>query len=486
MNKKQTYNLARTLTLGPLFCLAACTVGPDFTPPDLSSVMQDEWQLKAGETERFSQIRQPESAWWRQFSDAELASLIGRLHESSLPLAKARERIVEVNARQGVIEADRRLQLAAALGYTHVYTGDDVVSRQAIPPGKNLDIYSTGLIAGWELDLWGRTARLLEAGEQDIRMSYADYHGMLVSLAAELSLAYFEVRTLEARLINVRENLALQQRTRELAQSRYDAGTGSALEVTRADRLISSTRAYLPEFERNLAVAKNRIRVLLGVPPREQVLSSGPMPAVPELIGVGLPVDLATRRPDIKRALYHYHAAVARIGAAQAEKYPAISLSGTVMLSTDSLAGLFDGDALMYTLGSDLRFPIFTGKRIEATVAVRESQAEQARYDLEQQIVEALSEVENAATGVIRTQQKVRELEQAELFASRSVDLADELYQVGLGDLYQVLDNQQHLIIIQERLLLARQQALSEVVALYRALGGGWEQASSEDTRVQP
>ncbi|MCG6930898.1 MAG: TolC family protein, partial [Desulfofustis sp.] len=315
---------------------------------------------------------------------------------------------------------------------------------------------------------------------------YADYHGMLVSLAAELSLAYFEVRTLEARLINVRENLALQQRTRELAQSRYDAGTGSALEVTRADRLISSTRAYLPEFERNLAVAKNRIRVLLGVPPREQVLSSGPMPAVPELIGVGLPVDLATRRPDIKRALYHYHAAVARIGAAQAEKYPAISLSGTVMLSTDSLAGLFDGDALMYTLGSDLRFPIFTGKRIEATVAVRESQAEQARYDLEQQIVEALSEVENAATGVIRTQQKVRELEQAELFASRSVDLADELYQVGLGDLYQVLDNQQHLIIIQERLLLARQQALSEVVALYRALGGGWEQASSEDTRVQP
>jgi outer membrane protein TolC len=104
MNKKQTYNLARTLTLGPLFCLAACTVGPDFTPPDLSSVMQDEWQLEAGETDRFSQIRQPESAWWRQFSDAELASLIGRLHESSLPLAKARERIVEVNARQGVIE----------------------------------------------------------------------------------------------------------------------------------------------------------------------------------------------------------------------------------------------------------------------------------------------------------------------------------------------------------------------------------------------
>jgi multidrug efflux system outer membrane protein len=486
MSLTTTGSLTRSMILSLFLCLQSCMVGPDFNEPDLTTVLQDEWQVQTGEAEQFSAAMQPESEWWQRFQDEELVSLISRLHDSSLALAQARERIVEVNARQGVTEADRRLQLAAALGFTHLETGDEVVSRQAIPPGKNLDIYSTGLIAGWELDLWGRTARLLEAGEQDIRISFVDYHGMLVSLAAELSQTYFELRTLEARLLKVQENLVLQQRTRELAQSRFEAGNGSALEVARSDRLISATRARLPELERGLVVAQNRIKVLLGVPPREQVVSSGPMPTLPALIGIGIPADLVTRRPDIKRAFYRYHAAVARIGATQAEKYPAFSISGMLTLSTDSFSSLFDSDALMYTIGPDLRFPIFTGNRIDATVAVRKSQAEQARIELERQIVQALSEVENAAIGVIRTQQQVRDLEQAQRFARKSVALAEELYQAGLGDLFEVLDNQQQLVGIEESLLLTRQQALSEVVALYRALGGGWEQAAAEDARAEP
>jgi len=473
--------LATIVLMGPLLCLQSCTVGPDYKKPDLAGVMQDKWQ-ETNEGNRFAADRQPDEQWWRQFHDDALTGLVDRLYSSSIPLAQARERIVEVNARQGVVAADRRLQLAAALGYTHAETGDEVASLQAIPPGKTLDIYSTGLTAGWELDLWGRTARLLEAGEQDIRTSYADLHGLQVSLAAELSLAYFEARTVAARIVKVQENLELQQKTRALAQSRYEAGNGSALEVARTDRLISSTRARLPELERSLAVAGNRINVLLGLPPRERVLYPGPLPAVPQLIGVGLPADLVTRRPDIDRALTVYHSAVARIGAAQAAKYPTLAISGTLTLSTDTFDGLFDSDSLMYTLGPGLQFPIFTGGRLEANVGVRKSQAEQARLALEQQIVQALSEVENASVGVVRSLQQTDELNQAEKFAVKSVDLADELYQAGLGDLYQVLDNQQQLVNIQESLLLARQHALSEVVALYRALGGGWQRQAADTT----
>lgn len=475
----KTKSLHLLLITAGFFTLQGCTVGPTFENPDYSTLTPPAWQQAAEGSKQFSVHTLFANRWWEQFEDDGLTELINRLHESSIPLAQARERIVEMNARQGVVGAARQLQLAAALGYTHAETGDEVVSLQAIPAGKTLDIYSAGLTAGWEADLWGRTARLLEAGEQDIRMSHMDYQGMLVSLSAELSLAYFETRTLEARIEKVTRNLEIQEKTKALAQSRYDAGNGSALEVTRSERLIATTRARLPELERSLTVAQNRIKLLLGLPPQESLDFAGRLPAVPKLIGLGLPADLLTRRPDINRALFNYHGAVARIGAAEAEKYPSLSISGTLTLSTDSFGGLFDTEALMYTLGPGLRFPILTGGRITSNIAVRESQAEQARLGLEQQILQALGEVENSSIGVIRTQERVSDLERAEEFAVKSVALADELYQAGLGNLYEVLDNQQQLVSIQEALLLAKQQALSEVVTLYRALGGGWQETAA-------
>ena len=474
----------KVCTTLPLLCMlvlvSGCTVGPDFKQPELSAVMQDTWQATSGGSEQLDRFRQPETDWWRQFHDDALTRLVSRLHASSLALAQARERIVEITARQGIVKADKRLQLAAALGYTRAETGDEAVSLQGIPPGKTLDVYSAGVVAGWEFDVWGRVARLLEAGEEDIRVGYAGYQDMMVSLSAELTLAYIEARTLDARLEKVRENIDLQRKTLGLAQSRFEAGNGSELEVVRTKQLLSSTRSQLPELERGLAVARNRINVLLGVPPKERVLYPGPLPTVPPLIGIGLPLDLITRRPDIRQALHLYHSAVARIGAVEAEKYPALSLSGTLTLSSDSLGGVFDTDSLIYTLGPKLRFPILTGNRIESNIAVRTSQAEQARLGLEQQILSALSEVENAATGVVRSQQRTAELKDAETFAQKSVALSDELYRSGLGDLYQVLDNQRQLVAIQESLLLARQKALSEVVYLYRALGGGWENQAQQ------
>jgi outer membrane protein TolC len=232
----------------------------------------------------------------------------------------------------------------------------------------------------------------------------------------------------------------------------------------------------VPALQRALSVAKNRIKVLLGLPPRDKVLHPGPMPAVPEMIGLGLPADLLTRRPDIRQSFHRFHAAVARIGAAEAERYPSLSLSGTLTLSSDALDGLLDMDTLMYSLGPGIHIPILTGGRIESNIAVRSAQAEQARLAIEQKIVAALAEVENAAQGVIRSQQQADRLASAEKLAIQSVELSDSLYRSGLVDFSDVIDNEQQLVALQESLLLARQQALSEVVRLYRALGGGWEQ----------
>lgn len=476
---------AGTIAFGTLLFLQSCTVGPDYQEPELNTVLQDEWQAENGEKAHFSKNQQPDVQWWQQFDDELLNQLIAKLHSSSLPLAQARERIVEVNAQQGVVGAERRLQLAAALGYTRAETGDEAVSTMGLAPGQTLDVYSAGLVAGWELDLWGRVARLLEAGEQNILSSYAEYQAMLTSLTAELALTYMEARTLQERLVKVKENITLQQKTLELARSSFDAGNGSELAVSRTQRLVSVTKARVPELERQLLVARNKMKVLLGLPPKEKVLSAGSMPRVPMMLGLGLPVDLLVRRPDIRIALHRYHAAVAGVGAAEAEKYPSLSISGTLSLSSDSLGGVFDSDSLIYTLGPGLNFPLLTGSRISSNIAMKESRAEQLRLALEQQILAALSEVENAASGLVRSQQRVKELSLAEEAAIKSVTMADDLYQAGLGDFFQVLDNQQQLVTIQESLLQARQQALSEVIVLYRALGGGWENTTAEQGQRQ-
>jgi multidrug efflux system outer membrane protein len=453
-----------------------CTVGPNYRSPDTSGVMEESWQATAsGAKGRLTEGSQPMTAWWDRFHDEELSGLIKQLLSSNLALAQAEQRIVEVSAQRGVVEADKRLQLAAALGYTRAGAGEKAFSFQGPPAGVTKDLFSAGVTAGWELDLWGHTARLIEAAGADIGASYADYHGLMVSLAAELTQTYVNERTLEARLAMVRQNIDLQEKTLKLAENRYQAGNGTALAVERSKRLLQSTRARIPEIERAQAEAQNRIKALLGLPPSAQVLKPGALPAVPRLIGLGLPADLLVRRPDIRESLYRYHAAVARIGAAEAERYPDLSLSGTLTLSSDTLTDLVDRRSLIYSLGPGLHFPLLTGGRIESTVKVRSAQAQEAQLALQQKIVEALAEVESAGVGVVRSEEQVATLVSAEQSAKKSVQLADTLYRTGLGDLFQVLDNEEELVASQESLLSARQQALSDVVALYRSLGGGWQ-----------
>ena len=461
------------------FCILSlfgCSAGDDFSVPVPDDRMLAPYQPPQSTELSFADSL-PEEKWWSRFQDKQLNTLIEELFTSSLPLEQARQRIAEVSARQGVIGADRQLQLAAALDYTHAETGDEAVSIQGLQPGKTLDVFSVGVTAGWELDLWGRTGRLLEAGEQDVRARIADYNGMLVSLAAELSLAYIDARTVEARMEMVRRNIALQQHSIKLARNRFEAGSSNELGVLRAERQLETGRAMIPELQRLHRLAVSRINTLLGQPPNTITLTKGEMPAVPELIGIGIPADLMTRRPDIQKALSAYHAAVARTGAAEAEQYPTLSLAGNITLSSDSFGGVFDADSLIYTLGPNITLPLFTGGRIKSNIAVRTSIADQARLAMEQKIIEALAEVENSAEGVVRTQERTIRLEEAGSLAEKQVMISTELYRAGLSDYFRVLDSERDLISTEESILLSRQQALNQVVGLYRALGGGWESA---------
>jgi len=471
---KNFVQLGCLLTALSILFLSGCMAGKNYEAPDISRQMAEEWKAPENGTLLDTQ-EQPDTAWWQQFDDEVLTGLVERLAGSNLALAEARERIMEAYTRRGIIRADTQVQAAASASYTHAEAGDEAVSFTGPPPGTSADLFTMGAAAGWEIDLWGRTMHLVTAADADIEAGYADYRSMLVSLSAELTLAYIDLSTLGARLETAQENITLQEKTLELAQARLDSGVGTALVVAQTKRLLQSTRAQVPELSRGITAAQNRIHVLLGLRPGDIQLKPESMPKVPDLIGMGIPMDLMTRRPDISAAALRYRAAVARTGAAEANKYPRLSLSGALNLQSDSLGGLIDTDSLIYSLGPDLYFPLFTGGRIENSIQQRASQAEQARLALSRKLIEALSEVETAAVGVVQTQEQVLLLQAAETSALDSVEIAESLFDSGLGDLFQVLDSQKQLVSIQQSLLRSQQEALSQVVYLYRALGGGWE-----------
>ncbi len=464
------------LLFGVLIMAAGCTtVGPDYETPDLSDQYRATWAnaLGAGETTSLS-ISTPMAEWWRQFQDPELERLVGALAEGNLRLAEARERIVEARARRGVVHADLLPQVGLTGQAVGAGTGDEALTFQGPPPGDEETLFAAGVLARWELDLWGRVSRLTEAADRDIDANLEAYRHVAVSLTAEMTLAYVDARALEGRLSVLDRNIALLEQSLRLAESRFQAGIGTELDVKQARRLLSQTRADRPTLIQSLAVAYHRIAVLLGDPPTDRVIVTGVMPQPPEAVGMGLPADLITRRADVRRAGQEYAAAVARVGAAFADRYPRLSLTGSLTFASGDSGELFQRDALVYSLGPNLSFPLFDGGRIDSNIRVRESRSEQARLNLQRILLDAVREVEDAAVGVIQNQQRVFQLREAAADARHSVVLAEQLYDNGLGSLFQLIDAQRELVAVEDALLVARQDELGEIVLLYRALGGGW------------
>ncbi|BCL61364.1 hypothetical protein DGMP_20570 [Desulfomarina profundi] len=256
---------------------ASCSVKHDFQPSGMTALVPEKWHAPGNTSTDFDTTHPPDTQWWQQFHDDQLTNLITRLTTSNLTLKKARERIVELSARQGVIGAKARLNLEAALGYSHLKTGDRFISAQGVPPGKSIDLYSAGAVAGWELDLWGRTARLLEAGEENIRAGYADYHSFMVSLSAELTMAYIEARTQQALLKKIRKKIQLQQQLLALAKTRFQTGNSSKLDIIQIEQLLAGTRASLSAPQQQLITSQHHLGLLLASS-REVILKADPPP----------------------------------------------------------------------------------------------------------------------------------------------------------------------------------------------------------------
>jgi len=462
-----------------ILILAGCaTVGPDYVPPDTPVAATWHTQLKGGLAVG-EQDPQTLAAWWTTLNDPELSSLTYRAVSGNLDLKKARARVREARARRGIAKADLFPALNAAGSATWSRTSKDTGT------GKTSELYNASFDAGWELDLFGGVRRSVEAAGADLQASQEDLRNVLVSLLAEVALNYVEVRTLQARLAVAEANLEAQSETCQLTQWRYEAGLSDGLAVQQARYNLESTRSQIPTLRTGLEETMNRIAVLLGEQPGKvhaELEKRGPIPVTPPEVAVGVPADLLRRRPDVRQAERQLAAQTARIGAATADLYPKLTLSGSIGLEALSLNNASPG-ILTLSGGPQITWAIFKAGAIRQNIEVQSALQEQALIQYEATILGALEEVENALKAYAEEQRRRDDLREATDAAQKAVDLAQHKYQAGLTDFNNVLDAQRSLLSFQEQLTQSDGTVTSNLVRLYKALGGGWTSMAPDEKK---
>ena len=451
--------------------LSGCyAVGPDYKTPDLPAPADWSRSLQGGVTATTPDA-QALAQWWSALSDPDLSNLIERATAGNLDLKTAQARVREARARRGIAQAGLFPTLNAGGSATRGR------SSEQLSRGEIQDLYRLGFDASWELDIFGRVRRSIEAAQGELEASEADYYDVLVSLVAEVALNYVEARTLQTQLAVAEENLKSQQETLQLTQWRFEAGLVSRLDVEQARGNLESTRAQLPSLRSAIEEAKNRLAVLLGAFPgllEDQLGPRKPIPQAPMEVAIGVPAETLRRRPDVRRAERQLAAQTARVGVATADLYPTFSLPGSIGLEALTTHNYFDTANRAWSIAGSFAWTIFKGGAIRQSIEVQNALQEQALNQYEATMRTALEEVENALVAYAEEQNRKQALTEATDAAQKSADLARNQYSSGLIDFQSVLDAERSLLTFQDQLAQSRGQVTSNLISLYKALGGGW------------
>jgi len=465
----------------PALLLGACAaVGPDYVAPDSRAPVQWSSPLDGGLDAR-AEPAKALAQWWTKLGDPLLSDLERRAVAGNPNLAKAKARLREARARRAISATAPYPTVDARGAGTRSGSG-----------GAPRDLYTTGLDARWELDLFGGKQRALEAAEADAQASEQDLRGTLVSLLAELALDYVDVRTFQSRLATAKANLRIQEETYHIAQWRYQAGLATELEVEQAHYNLLQTRALVPSLQIGLAQSANALAVLLGEPPgslRDTLARPAPIPVTPLAVAVGVPADALRHRPDVRAAERRLAAQTARIGVATADLYPSLSLVGSIGLEALVPSALLNAAARTFSIGANAKWRAFDAGSIRANIAAQGALAAQALETYRAAVLTALRKVEDAMIAYARKQERRRALIEAAGAAERAVGLARDRYRSGLIDFQVVLDSQRSLLSLQDSLAVSKGAVTSGLVRLYKALGGGWESLSTATvtpTAIQP
>jgi NodT family efflux transporter outer membrane factor (OMF) lipoprotein len=473
---------------GLLFLLGivGCTVGPNYRRPDVQ--VPATWS--AGSDADVTKQPREIARWWKTFNDPELDELIGRVVQSNLDLRLAAARVREARALRGIAASDLWPMINVSGSYTRHRQSEHVSPVQvgslngssgtgAAPSGSlEQDLFQAGFDASWEIDLFGGVRRSIEAADADVAASVEELRDVLVTLLSEVTRNYVEVRGFQRRIEIAEDNIRSQQETLELTQARFDAGLTSQLDVVQAASQLATTQSQVPTLDTALKQTIHRLSVLLGLAPGallSELSQASPIPPVPPVVPAGLPADLLRRRPDVRRAERQVAAATARIGIAVADLFPKLSLTGTLGLQSNLLADLPLGSSRFWSVGPTLSWPIFEAGRIRANIQVQNAREEQRLTQYEQVVLTSLEDVENTLVAYSREQTRRSRLAEAVEANQRAVELANELYTRGLGDFLNVLESQRSLFASQSDFAQSEVTTSSNLVALYKALGGGWQ-----------
>jgi NodT family efflux transporter outer membrane factor (OMF) lipoprotein len=502
--------LRRIAAAAALLLLAGCTVGPNFETPEWLSPAS--WFAKKDEPiqhARSEPVAAPiDPDWWKLFKDPELTKLQRRVAAENLDVQAATIRLAESRAQLGIVGAAQFPNLNANGSYTHQKASNvGVFAKAPNALGANgasgnttggiqssvlnaFDVYQVGFDASWEVDLWGRVRRSVESANASVEASAEARRDTLISNLAELARDYIQLRGNQLQLQIARDNVKTAQQSLQLTQQRASGGVTTDLDVANAAAQLRTTEAQIPALEQQESEFINAISLLLGLPPnalQAELIRPKPVPPVPPRIPVGLPSELARRRPDIRQAEAQLHTATADIGVAVANFYPSVTLTGSVGLQSLQPWQMFNLNARNYAVGPGVTIPIFEGGQLKATLYLRKAQQQEAAINYQKTVLNAWHEVDNALTAYRTEQTRRDQLAQAVTQNQRALSLAQSRYQEGVADFLQVLTAQQNLLSTQQQLALATTNVSANLVAVYKALGGGWEtQMPRTNDRLTP
>jgi len=506
--------------------LLGCNVGPNYQPPKTTVEPKFSEVTSASATQPSLPTTRPVQVteWWATFHDPHLDALIARAVKTNPNLVQAESRIRSARAQRTLAGAGQLPTVNVDAGYQHARGSKNVVfplsaftgssgksantkaqpSRVDAPsqaqvvtgtgsstggaplsplgvgglPGVTTDLYQAGFDATWEIDIFGGVRRGIEAANDDFQAAIEDRRDVLTSLLAEVARNYIDLRGYQRQIAIAQENLHSQQQTLQLTEDRFRAGVTTQLDVARAQALVATTAAGIPSLDAQVHDTIHRLGVLMGEPPvalMQELLTVSPIPIAPAEVPIGMPADLLRRRPDIRRAERQLASATARVGMATAQLYPRFTINGTFGFDATKFSHVANWASRYYSIGPGVSWPIFDAGRIRANIRVTNEAVDQSLSIYEQTVLIAMQDVEDALIDYSREQMRHQALSEAVAADHTAVDLATQQYQQGVVDFLTVLEAQRSLYGAQDSLTQSEVQISADLVALYKALGGGWE-----------
>ncbi|MBK5415206.1 efflux transporter outer membrane subunit [Pseudomonas sp. TH31] len=457
--------------------LTACTVGPDFEKPEPQQIR--EWSKPSKTADSQTTTHPMDERWWEIFHDPKLSILTQRALTDNLDLKLASSRLQQSRAARQVITADRYPHTAATGSYGRERNSSVGLSD---PSGKSGDsgfnLWDAGFSASWELDFWGRVRRETEAADATLEVAENDRRGVLLSVLAETAQDYIQLRGVQNTRAVTEQNLDVARHSLKLSQLRLADGVATDLDVAEAAAQVAAIESRLPALEQRQSQLINALSLLMGEPPQAlqaELSTDAPVPQTPGQVAIGLPSQLAERRPDIRQAEARLHAATASIGVAKGDFYPRITLSGNVGSQSMQLSDFGSWSSRSFGIGPQLRLPLFDGGRLRGMLDLREAQQQEAALAYQQTVLRAWHEIDDQLTAYNASQLRRDSLAEAVRQNQIALSTAQQQYVEGAVDFVNVLTVQGELLATQQQWVESSTGVSLAMVGLYKALGGGWE-----------